>query len=398
MNLFEYALGRLRAYIERERFKGYDPYDTLNAGVDFARLGKWSPVLAIQFQKRNPVNIRPQLGIEKGYNPKGMGLLLHAYTLLYEHNPNEKTKETTEFLFNWLRNNASEGYSGYCWGYNFDWASPVKYLKAYTPSIVVTSFVGRGIFRYYQATKDPKALNVLRSACDFVMKDLPRLETRDGVCISYTPVMQDCCYNASMLGAELLSSVYAITGEEMLRDLAAEAVRFTVAHQHRDGHWNYSLDLDSVTERKQIDFHQGFILDSLHAYMQYTGANGTCREALERGARFYREEQFDKTGRAKWRLPKAWPADIHCQAQGIISFSKLAHLDDGYLPFARKIAIWTITHMQDQEGYFYYRKGRILTNKIPYMRWAQAWMMVALAELISRTVNEQVERTAGTYA
>lgn len=391
------ALSKLQAYVERERFKGYDPYDTLNAGVDFSRLGKWGSVLATQFQKRNPVNIRPQLGIEKGYNPKGMGLLLHAYALLYEQTQDEEKKATAEFLFNWLRDNASQGYSGYCWGYNFDWASPVKYLKAYTPSVVVTSFVGRGIFRYYQATRNPEALNVLQSACDFVMQDLPRLETRDGVCISYTPIMQDCCYNAGMLGAELLSSVYSITGEESLRDLAAQAVRFTVAHQHEDGRWNYSLDLDSISERKQIDFHQGFILDSLHAFMQHAGADAACQEALERGARFYREKQFDETGRAKWRLPKAWPADIHCQAQGILSFSKLAHLDGGYLPFAKKVAEWTITHMQDKDGFFYYRKGRVLTNKIPYIRWAQAWMMVALSELISRSVNEHVEDASGSY-
>lgn len=397
MDHFAQALARLRAYIEAERFRGYDPYDTLNAGVDFSRLGKWSPVFAIQFQKRNPINIRPQLGIEKGYNPKGMGLLLEAYSILYEHNQEEETKETAEFLFNWLRVNASQGYSGSCWGYNFDWASPAKYLKAYTPSVVVTSFVGRGIYRYHQATKDPEALNVLRSACDFVMQDLPRLETRDGICFSYTPIVQDCCYNASMLGAELLSSVYAMTGEEVLRDLATQAVRFTVAHQHEDGRWNYSLDLDSVIERKQIDFHQGFILDSLHAYIQHTGADEKFRQALERGARFYREEQFDETGRAKWRLPKAWPADIHCQAQGIISFSKLAHLDEGYLPFSKKVAEWTITNMQDREGFFYYRKGRVLTNKIPYIRWAQAWMMVALSELISRSVNEHVEGASGSY-
>lgn len=383
------ALSKLRAYVERERFKGHDPYDTLNAGVDFSRLGKWGPVLAIQLQKRNSVNIRPLLGIEKGYNPKGMGLLLHAYALLYEHNPEEETKATAELLFNWLRDNASQGYSGYCWGYNFDWASPVKYLKAYTPSVVVTSFIGRGIFRYYQATRDPEALDVLRSACDFVMQDLPRVETTDGVCISYTPVMRDCCYNASMLGAELLSSVYALTGEETLRDLAAQAVRFTIAHQHEDGRWNYSLDLDSGKEREQIDFHQGFILDSLHAYVQYAGASDAeYRKALERGARFYHEKQFTKRGRALWRLPKKWPADIHCQAQGILTFSKLAYLEDGYLSFAKEIAEWTIAHMQDEEGFFYYRKGRVLTNKIPYMRWGQAWMMPALAGLLNRVAQE----------
>lgn len=390
------ALTNLQAYIERERFEGYDPYDTLNANIDLSRMGKWGPVLAIQFQKRNPINIRPLLGIEKSCNPKGMGLLLNAYTILYERHPTEETRTTAKSLFNWLRDNASQGYSGYCWGYDFDWASPAKYLTAYTPSVVVTSFVGRGIFRYYQATKNPEALDVLRSACDFVMQDLPRLETRDGACISYTPVVRDCCFNASLLGAELLSSVYAVTGEEELRNLAMRAVRFTIANQHEDGRWNYSVDLDTGKRRKQIDFHQGFILDSLHAILQHTGvSDAVYRIALERGAGFYYREQFTEDGRALWRLPKRWPTDIHCQAQGILSFSKLAHLRREYLPFAKKVAEWTITHMQDEEGFFYYRKGRLLTNKIPYMRWAQAWMMLALVHLHAAIAEERTRHESG---
>jgi len=51
---FENALDKLQAYIECEQFKGYDPYDTLNSPVPFKYFGKLIPVLALQFQKRNP--------------------------------------------------------------------------------------------------------------------------------------------------------------------------------------------------------------------------------------------------------------------------------------------------------------------------------------------------------
>ena len=398
MNEIKTSLSKLRQFIEGERFAGYDPYDALTGRLDFSRLGKWGPVLAIQFQKRNPINIRPILGVEKGHNPKGMGLLLQAYSILHAENPSDETRATAEYLFRWLRNHSSEGYSGYCWGYNFDWASPVKYLKAYTPSVVVTSFVCRGIHAYYQATSDPDALVVLRSACDFVLTDLPRVELSDGVCISYTPVMKDCCYNASMLGAELLARVYSLTAENELLEIATEAADFCVARQHQDGKWNYSLDVASGREREQIDFHQGFILDSLHAFIAYAEASDrSYSEAVRRGAAFYYNEQFDEDGRAKWRLPKEYPTDIHCQAQGIITFSKLADLDAAYLPFAHRIAQWAVSHMQDAQGFFYYRRGRLITNKIPYMRWGQAWMMVALCELIGRS-NRAAASRMGTNA
>jgi hypothetical protein len=96
--------------------------------------------------------------------------------------------------------------------------------------------------------------------------------------------------------------------------------------------------------------------------------------------------QFFDSGQSLWRLPRQWPTDIHSQSQGIITFSKLKDLDRNYLPFAKKIAAWTITHMQDKKGYFYFRKYPWFTNRIPYMRWGQAWMMLALSELF---INEE---------
>ena len=382
MQDIEQALTKLRTYVEREEFRGYDPYDTLNAPLPFERLGKWGPALAIQLQKRNPVNLRPILGIKKEENPKGIGLLLHAYATLYQKEGTGETLKTAKALFEWLVRHPSEGYSGYCWGYNFDWANPGKYLKAYTPSIVVTGFVGKGLFKYYQVTGDEKALDVLRSACDFILEDLPRSEDQTGICFSYTPIQQDACYNASMLGAELFAKVASVTGENRLMELATRAVDFVVAHQHADGRWNYSLDLQSGEERRQIDFHQGFVLDSLDAYMKYSGTEDEkYLQALKRGADYYRREQFFESGQAKWRLPRVWPVDIHNQAQGIITFTSLSYLEPAWLSYAGKVARWTIRHMQDKEGYFYYRKGRFVTNRIPYMRWSQAWMMRALADL-----------------
>jgi len=37
--------------------------------------------------------------------------------------------------------------------------------------------------------------------------------------------------------------------------------------------------------------------------------------------------------------------------------------------------------MRSSEGYFYYQRHRFHTNRIPYMRWSQAWMMYALARV-----------------
>ena len=379
---FESALDKLQAYIESEHFKGYDPYDTLNSPIPFKYFGKLIPVLALQFQKRNPLNIRSLLGIKKEHNPKAMGLFLYTYSTLQKNVSDKNYSKQINFLFDYLKTNYSKNYSGYCWGDNFDWASSGKYIKANSPNVVVTAFVAKGIYEYYQLTKSQEALDILESISAFILTNLPITETENGICFSYTTLGIDNCYNASLLAATVLSQLYSITKKEELKQYAIKAVDYVVSKQHTDGHWNYSID-DNGKERTQIDFHQGYVIDCIDDVMKYCSIqNEKYTEAVKKGAVFYRQEQFFENGQAKWRLPKIYPIEIHNQSQGIISFAKMIKFNSEYLKFSETIAQWTIANMQDKKGFFYYRKLKTYTNKIPFMRWSQAWMFLALTELI----------------
>lgn len=372
------ALEKLRVYVEKEKFRGYDPYDTLNSFFPFRVFGKLVPILALQLQKRNPVNIRPLLGIKKECNPKALGLFLQAYCKLQLSKPREDHSKQIDFLFGWLKENYSKGYSGYCWGYNFDWASSGKYIQRGSPNIVVTAFVAKGLIAYYELRKDEEALRMLKSIGEFILNDLPRHEAQDGLCFSYTTLGVDHCYNASLLAAEVLAHLYRLTGGTHYRELAAKAGDYVISKQFPDGHWNYSYDEMSGKERVQIDFHQGYVIDSLKTIAEICcPAEVAYKRAVEKGLEFYRKEQFLESGQGKWRLPRMYPVEIHNQAQGIISFSK----EKQYLDFAVTIARWTVTHMQSRKGFFYYRKLKTYTNKISFMRWSQAWMFVALTDL-----------------
>jgi len=107
--------------------------------------------------------------------------------------------------------------------------------------------------------------------------------------------------------------------------------------------------------------------------------------SIEKAVSFYKQNQFYTDGRAKWRLPYSYPIDIHQQAQGIITFCKIYSLfaDESYLDFSKIIAKWTIKNMYDPKGFFYYQKWPIFTNKNSYMRWNQAWIMLALSCLLN---------------
>ncbi|MBC8343994.1 MAG: hypothetical protein H8E61_08440 [Bacteroidetes bacterium] len=373
----------LKQYIEDQRFSGYDPYDTLNSALPLSKFGKWIPAIATQVQKRNPVNIRPLLGIQKGRNPKGIGLLLKAYCIRYSLYGEEKDRSIADQLFKWLLENTSKGYSGSCWGYNFGWTNPNGNLPAYTPSVVVTGFVVDGILAYYREFGDKTAIDVILSACEYILNDLPKAVFDEGICIGYTHLSKGCCYNASLLGAETLAKAYDLTQDKKYLEPAKSAVDYVLSRQKRNGVWNYSYNPENDTERKQIDFHQGFVLTSLINYIDHSGDNRPAiTTAIKKGADFYRQHQFYPDGRSKWRYPKEWPVEIHNQAQGIITFSQLAEYDPQYLEFAGKILDFTIEYMQDKRGYFYYQKHPNYTNKISYMRWSQAWMLLAMMELI----------------
>lgn len=374
------SLNQLIRYMDHNQYCGYDPYDALNSPFIRHLPGKWTKILATQALKRLPVNIRPAIGIKKGINPKAMALCLQAWCTLHKSTGLETYKTRAEECFRWLLGHSSKGYSGLCWGYNFPWISPVKYLESHSPTGVVTAFVVRGLHAYYREFNSRDALEAIRSAADFIRNDLHRTETAEGICFSYSVKRAELCYNAGLLAAEILCRLWSEQKEDALKDLATAAFEYALHRQKADGRWNYSADIKTGGERQQVDFHQGFILESLNTFIDtFNPADEKYQKALDKGLAFYRKEQFEPDGRAKWRLPSSWPADIHHQAQGIITFSSVNHGE--HADFAGRVAGWTIRNMQDRKGCFHFRKYRSFTNKIPYIRWGQAWMLLALARL-----------------
>jgi rhamnogalacturonyl hydrolase YesR len=224
---------------------------------------------------------------------------------------------------------------------------------------------------------------VILDSADFIMNDLPFSEDGSGISISYTPVMKDVCYNASLLGAEVLARAYHLCGNAEYRELARKACDFVISRQKDDGRWNYSLDMETGNERVQIDFHQGYVIDSLCEIGNLCGIrNDQLDSAIKKGLEFYAGRQILPDGRTKWRWPDVWPVDIHNQSQGIITLSKMSDSGMEYHDLAHKIAEWTIQNMQHRNGSFYHQVHRNYSIKIPYMRWSQAWMMLALATLL----------------
>jgi hypothetical protein len=190
--------------------------------------------------------------------------------------------------------------------------------------------------------------------------------------------------NANLLATEVLAYSDYVNKTNKYAKYIDQVIKFTLHYQNEDGSWYYSHDYDTRKPKVQIDFHQGYVIESLLRLHQY--GNITISEkvdkAIQSGLAFYRKNQCEDEGWAYWRLPSKWPVDIHNQSQGIITFSKFKDYSSDYLPFANKIAKWTIDNMQGTKGNFYYQKWPFINNKVNYMRWNQGWSLLALTNLL----------------
>ncbi len=385
------SLSSLKSYCESEQFKGWDPYDGLNSKVfqalPFLKNSALCRLAVIQGFKRSPINFRKIAMVPKEYNAKGIGLFLQGYCNLYkavcgnqqlqdafgtQAQLMDKINELAELLIS-LR---SKGYSGACWGYNFDWQARRLFLfPKYTPTVVATCFCATALMDAYEVTGNKKYLDIALSSADFVIKDLHRTDFKNGFLFSYSPLPgNDTVFNASLLGIKLLACCYHYTGDEEFKSLAEASVKACCEAQSEDGSWVYGM----LPVQSWIDsFHTGYNLDALAAYEEMTG-DTTYHSNIEKGFEFYIKNFFEPDGCPKYYHDSKYPIDIHCPGQLFVTLERLHKFDECRF-LAENVLNWTVGHMQDKKGYFYYQLKQGMNSKIPYMRWSNAFMFNALS-------------------
>lgn len=366
-------------YIIKEKYHGFDPYDVLNSPVFRLPLFRDSQVLRFgsqQIVKRLPWNIRTLMFIRKGNNPVTYALCLQAFTYLLNVFPSrrEHFSNQIDLCINELESLRSKGYSGICWGYDFNWEARYARIPAFTPTIVATGFITNSLFEHYRLTGNERALQLCLDASKFVRNDLHKTVEDSVFCYSYSPLDRQIVFNATMKGARLLSQVFSVTHEKSLAEEAKATVNFVLRHQNIDGSWPYSKG----DKREWIDnFHTGYILDCLDEYCTMT-RDDVARRQLEKGVNYYVNTFFYDDCIPKYYSNSVYPVDSTAAAQSILTLARF-----GYVEKAWNVALWMIQNMQDESGYFYYQKHRLFTNKIPYMRWSNAWMYAAMSYILS---------------
>ncbi len=379
------AVRRLDEWIETHNYQAYDPFDGLAAWLRPLAIGKLGRQLLLQGVRRFPWNVRPLLGIQPATSSKAMGYLARGYLKLYQAAGDADWRRKARYCLDWLKAHPSPGYEHLCWGNHFDYQSRGFYLTKGEPTVVWTALIGHAFLDAWEVVGEERDLEAAKSVCRFILNDLERRSEGSGVCISYIPHGYYPVHNSNMLAVVVLARTYSHARDESLRQVASDAVAYTVNAQRADGSWWYG-EADNL--RWVDNFHTGYVLDSLWWYMAATD-DWQYRSAFERGAFFFIKNFFLEDGTPKYYPDRTYPIDIQCAAQAIETLALLAReWDAAYLSLAEKVANWTVANMRDTDGHFYFRRGHRWVNRTPMLHWGQATMLHALACLLKGEKNE----------
>jgi len=380
-DLLDVTIRDLFQILSRADYAGSDPYDLLRSGLGLDRTGPALSFILTQINKRSPVNLRRLLQIPDAVVPKGLALCLEAASLEYQRTRDPYFQVEADRLQDMLMGERIDGYHGTCWGLNFPYANRYGFAPSHIPSSVVTSFAVRALSAYQHAFGPTDSVSAaILDARTFIAQDLIHTRMPEGTSISYTPIKDDCVFNAIGHAVEVLIQARKISGSDEDLETITSCVELICSHQQEDGSWNYNLQPDG-SQKRQIDFHQGYICDSLAMYLRDVDATPRVSACLDKGLTFFAERQFAPDGRSFWRYPKQWPVDIHNQTQGMISLAECYPEREEFVDQAVRIAKWTMDNMRNRDGTFAYQKYRWFTNRIPHVRWSLSWTLVAFSRL-----------------
>jgi hypothetical protein len=269
-----------------------------------------------------------------------------------------------------------------CWGYSFPWQARLAKgsVAKGAPNLVCTSFVASALLDAYDQTDEPRCLNMALSAAEYLLNELYWTKNNSPIAgFAYPlPSVRSHIYNANFLAAALLCRVYHHTREDKFLGPALKAARYSAAQQNADGSWYYG---EAPSQQWIDNFHTGYNLCALQTIGRYAGTT-EFESHLQRGLRFYRKHFFREDGAVRYFHNLNYPVDIHCVAQSIITLLAFRDLDPSHERLAGSVFQWAMDHMWDDRGFFYYRVHRFFTVRTSFMRWSQAWMLLAIATLL----------------
>jgi len=169
-----------------------------------------------------------------------------AITLLNMHKQKKNLKyiEYAKKHIDWLLDNASSGYSGHCWGMNYDWVyTATDTYDKNIPFSTHTPYPLEALVQYYNITKDETVLEAIKSVFNFLEKDIKVMKETDNILIlSYGVEKDRIVTNANSYSMYMYALLLDFLPEKeaYIKDKIKRLYNFIVSVQRDDGSWLYS--------------------------------------------------------------------------------------------------------------------------------------------------------------
>lgn len=369
---------RLSRALERANFCGWDPYDALaSRALRRVARGTLGRRVAIQSLKRSPINLRPALGVPRQHHTKALALLVSAYARLGLAPEGAHYRELALSLARELELRGVQAGRGTGWGYDFDVQTRWGYYTAGQPNAVVTAFAAHAFLDVSRlGPRSGEFEELARSATRFAADVLFVQQGREHF-FAYYAGSHTAIHNANLLIAGIFARCPDLDRDAL--DLARRAVQFTLGHQLANGAWPYGAQRGLAW----VDgYHTAYILVSLHHCLE-GGLDDTGEQRLVSGLRYYMQNLFENSGAPRATPQSLYPIDIHAASSAIWALATLRDRSSESADLAHRVLTWTIANMLREDGRFAFQLHPRYRNSVPYIRWNDAHMLLALACLVS---------------
>lgn len=390
-SLFD-AIRAFENWLERNGNASFDPYDIWGTGYGLKarRLYYSKPPLGLSM-------IAPILLIEiilpslrrAFVKPKRFATadaqlalaFLNLHELTGETSYLQKAADCCEALIQ----SSIPGYSGFCWGYPFDWQHSGGCWPKNTPYATVTPYCYEAFARIAELTGEKRYLEIAASAARFMFRDLMNVKVNgESSASSYSPLAEDKVVNVSAYRAFVLFDAAARFGEPEYAQLARENLAFVLDAQMSDGSWWYEIDPPA---KPFVDhFHTCFVLKCLYKINRLL-RESRIEDAIFKGYAYYSRFLFRASG-----LPKSFAIEPRFQvgrlemydlAEAITLGTLLRDAIPSAFASAQRLGKLLCEQYQLPQGHFVtrvYRGG--WRHTFPFIRWPQAQLFYALTNLV----------------
>lgn len=384
------ALKRFLAWLDREGSTSYDPYDIWGT-----RYSLWARRVYYRSSLRGLALIAPLLVIEilcpplrrlfakKDRFATADAQLLLGYLNLHRLTGNPEFLKKSRQLGEDLLGYSIPGYSGYGWGYPFDWQNQRGMWPRNTPFITCTPYCYEAFCGLFETTGEDCYRKIAESIATFVFTDLHDTPTGTGAAAaSYSPIDHSQVINATAYRAWVLTDAAERFGYKDWQAKAEKNIAFVLQSQRSDGSWFYAMD----GHGNYIDhFHTCFVLKKLQV-MNRQLQREDIREAIRRGYDFYRRELFFPNGLPKMFALKPRTGIVRHEMYDFAEAITLGALLLEDIPeafrHAEEMAAVLGSRYQLPDGHFVtrvYSGG--WRHTFPFIRWPQSQLFFALTNL-----------------